>query len=102
VKEGDTNLNEEVSVCFRYPPLRSGRYALAAANVCNRCICIHRLRIPHIRLIIFALDTGKAYSEKTDGCDDAPVLCACETLDGAAATLSVQLLGSHYIEAVLG
>jgi hypothetical protein len=92
----------------------SGIHRCAAAvmrwRLCNRCICIHRLRIPHIRLIIFVLDTGKTYSEKTDGCDDAPVLCACETLDGAArkaglggaATLSVQLLGSHYIEAVLG
>ena len=94
---------------FRYPPLRSGHYALAAANVCNRCICIHRLRIPHIRLIILALDTGKTYSEKTDGCDDTPVLCARETLDGAArkagldgAALSIELLRSHCIKVVLG
>ena len=49
---------------------------------------------------------GSTYCEKTDRCDDAPVLRACETLDGVArkaglgdgaAALSVELLRRHCV-----
>lgn len=87
------NIHHSAAVITRW---RLQRYA-------RGCIVTLRLRIPHIHLIIFALDTREAYSKKTDGCDDAPVLRACETLDGAArkaglggaAAPSVQLFGSH-------
>lgn len=69
----------------------------------HRRLCASRLRILHIHLIIFDLDTRYAYSEEADSCDDTPVLGACEALDGAlreaglrnGATLSIQLLGWH-------
>lgn len=63
---------------------------------------LHRLRIPHIHLIIVI--PRRAYGKEANRCDYTPVLRACETLDGVAreaglgdgaAALSVELLGSH-------
>lgn len=81
---------------------RSPRWPLKFCQAVS--FALHRLRIPYSHPVISIVNTRKAYSEKSNRCDDAPVLRACQALDGAArkagfgdgtAAFSVELLGSH-------